>query len=153
MLFVLFILPLSAFPLPSLERILTLRPLLGAVLRMFQVHLLEKILFKGLGERLHMHVVAVTSSLAAAVNILLALGVKKVSHWGKNSANLLAVEKPSVHVLESVLGVFLIAVFDIHVAHYVITQVIHHDHILNLSVLTHLFEDFLEEGFKSIIDI
>lgn len=92
-----------------------------------------------------MHIIAISSSFAAAVDVLLALSVEEVCDWRVNGTDLLAVEEPSIDVLESVLGVLLITVLDVDVADNVIAEVIHHDHILNLAVLAHLLEDFFEE--------
>jgi hypothetical protein len=110
-----------------------------------EVHLLEEFLLEGLGEGLDVHVVAVASALAAAVDVLLALGVEEVGDWGEDRADLLAVPEPAVDVLERVFGVVLVAVLDVDVAHDVVAQVVHHDHVLDLAVLAHLLEDLLEE--------
>lgn len=115
---------------------------------MFQVHLLEEFLLEALGKRLDVHVVAVASALAAAVDVLLALGVEEVGDRGEDSTDLLALEEAAIDVVEGVLGVLLVAVLDVDVAHDVVAQVVHHDHVLDLAVLAHLAEDLLEELFK-----
>lgn len=150
--FLLVILAIFALPpllLSSLERILTVRSLLFAILRMLEIHLLEQFLLEGLGEGLDVHIVAISSSLAAAVDILLALGVQKISDRRVNRANFLAIEETAINVLQSVFGEFLVAVLHIDIAHDVVAQVIHDDHILDLTELTHLFENLFKKGLES----
>ena len=113
---------------------------------MLKVHLLEEFFLETFGEGFNVHVVAVTSALAAPIDVLLALCVEEVSHWRKDSAYFFALEKSAIDVVESVLGILLIAVFNIYVSHDMVAQVVNDNHILDFSVLTHLFEYFQDRS-------
>ena len=81
MLLVLFLLLVPSFPplsLSPLEGILAGRSLLQPVFRMLKVHLLKEILFERFGKGLDVHIIAVSSSFAAAIDVLLALSVEEV---------------------------------------------------------------------------
>jgi hypothetical protein len=69
---------------------------------MLQVHLLEEHLLKRFGERFNVHVIAVASSFAAAVDVLLALGVQEVSDRREDSTDSLSIEEPAIDVLECI---------------------------------------------------
>ena len=45
-----------------------------------------------------MHVVAIAASLAAAINVLLALGVKKVGNGGELGIDFFAIEETAIDV-------------------------------------------------------
>lgn len=150
------VLPLSFISVSPLlsapfKGVLALGSLLETILRMFQIHILEQLLLEALWKWFHMHIVAVSSSLAASVDILLALGVQEVSYWWKYGTDFLPVEKSAIDIVKCVLRVFLVAVLHVNVADNMVSQVIDNDHILDLSILTHFLENFLEELLKSMI--
>lgn len=137
-------------PLPSLSSSLlklihTLRSLLLSVFRMFKIHLLEQFLLETFGQRFDMHIVAVPSSLAGAVNVLLALSIQEIRYRGEDSTDLLTLEKSAIDIVECIFRILLVAVLHIDVAHDVISQIVDDNHILDLAVLTHLFEYFLKK--------
>jgi len=96
-----------------------------------------------------MHIVAVASSFAAAINILFASSVEKICDRGVHSINFFPIKKSAIDIFQCIFGIFLITVLDIHVTDYMISQIIHHNHILNFSKLTHLFKHFLKEFLES----
>ena len=98
-----------------------------------------------------MHVVAVTSSLASTINVLLTLGIEEVSDRREDSADFLAIEKPTIDIVECIFGVLLVTILHIDVSYDVVSQIIDDNHILEFSVLTHLFEYFLKKLFESKI--
>ena len=142
---------LSSFSPSLLKGVCTFWSLLFPVFRMFFVHVLEELFFETFRDRFNVHIIAISSSFAAAVYVLLALGVQEVSDRWKDGANFLSIEKPSIDVVKGVLGVLFIAILDVDISNDVIAKVIDHDHILDLSVLTHLFEDLFEKGLESSI--
>ena len=146
------VLALATFTPSPFELVHALWSLLGAVFRVLKVHLLEEFFLETFGEGFNVHVVAVTSALAAPIDVLLALCVEEVSHWRKDSAYFFALEKSAIDVVESVLGILLIAVFNIYVSHDMVAQVVNDNHILDFTVLAHLFEDFLIELLESKLD-
>ena len=99
-------------------------------------------------ERFDMHIIAIASSFATTINILLAFSIEEISHRRKNSRYLLPSKEPSIDVVQSILRIILVSIFDIDIPHNVITQVINNNHIFNLAVLTHFLEHLLEEGLK-----
>lgn len=118
---------------------------LVAILGILDVHLGEKVLLEGHGEGLDVHVVAVATALAAAVDVLLALGIKEVSDGRVLGLDLLAVEEAAIDVLLGILGEVLVTVLDVDVADNVVSQVVHHDHVLDFPILHHLLENLLVE--------
>jgi hypothetical protein len=116
---------------------------------MLEVHVLEQFLLETLGEGLHVHVVAVSSSFAAAVDILFAFGVKEIGHRGEDGRYFLATEESAIDVVECIFRVFFIAVFDIDISDDVVSQVVNNNHIFDFPILTHLFEDILKKLFES----
>jgi len=88
---------------------------------MFQIHGLEKLFLETFGDRLHMHIVAITSSFATAINVLFALSVEEVSNRRKDGANLFAIQEPAIDMFQSIFRIFLITVFNIHVANDMIS--------------------------------
>ena len=96
-----------------------------------------------------MHIIAISSSFATSIDVLLAFGVEKISHRGKDSTNLFAIEESSIDVIESIFRILLVAVFDINIAYYVISKIVDYNHVFNLAVLTHLFEHIFKKCLKS----
>lgn len=143
--------PLPSFSSPSLELIYTLWSLLSFVFWMLQVHLLEKLFLETFGERFDMHIVAVASSFAAPIDVLLAFGIQEISNWWEYGTYLFALEKSSIYIVEGILRVLLITVLYIYVAHNVITQIVNHYHIFNFTVLTHFLENLLEKLLESTL--
>ena len=96
-----------------------------------------------------MHVVAIAASLAAAINVLLALGVKKVGNGGELGIDFFAIEETSIDVFLGIFRVLLFAILDVDVAHNVVSQVIDYDHVLYFPVLHHFFKYLFVEVLKS----
>lgn len=135
-------------PLPVARARPLLRLLFDAVLGMLNVHLRKEVLFEGAGERLNMHIVAIAASFAAAVEILLALGIAKVGDGGIVGDDLAAVVETAVDVFHGVLSVLLSGKLDVGVADDVLAQVVHHDHFLDLAEVAHLRKDVFVELFE-----
>ena len=95
-----------------------------------------------------MHIIAIATSFAAAVDILFAFCVEEVGNRGKLGIYFFAVEETTINVLLGIFGVLLFAVLDVNVSNDMVPQVIDHDHILYLSVLHHFFEYFFVEILK-----
>jgi len=115
------IFPLSPFSFPSFKRILALRPLFDQILRMLFIHALEKLLLESFRKRFYMHIITISTPFAAAINVLLALGIEKICNWRKYGANLFAIEKPTIDVFQCILWIFLITIFDIDISHNVVS--------------------------------
>lgn len=81
---------------------------------------MKEILFEGFGQGFDMHIIAVPSSFAAAIDVLLALSVEEVRDRGINSTNLLAIPEPPIDILQRIFRVLLITVLDIDIADDVI---------------------------------
>lgn len=152
LLFVLLILPVLVFSsfLPLfLEGILAFWSLFSEIFWMLVVHAFEKFLFECLRERLDMHIIAIASSLTASIDILLAFGIQEVRNWRKDCTNLFAIEEPPIDILQSIFRILLITILDIDISHDMISQVIHHNHILYLPILAHLLENLFKESLES----
>lgn len=46
-----------------------------------------------------MHIVAISSSFAATINVLLALSIQEVSDWWEDSTDFFALEKSAIDVI------------------------------------------------------
>lgn len=88
-----------------------------------------------------MHIIAITSSFTATIDVLFAFSIHEVSDWRKDGTNFFAIEESTIDMIECIFRVLFIAVFDIDVADDVISEVINDYHILNLTILAHLIED------------
>ena len=97
-----------------------------------------------------MHVVAVTSSLAAAIHILLAFCVYEVRNWRVYCSDFPAIEKATINIVIGILRVLFITILNIYVPNDVVSQVVHHNHVLDFTILAHLFKHFLKERLKSV---
>lgn len=112
---------------------------------MLQVHLLKELPLKGPGDGLNVHIVAVGATLARAVSVLPAPSSVEVPGRRILRVDLPAVEESPVDRQHGLLGVFLLAETHVQVAGDVVAQIIHHDHIFDLPVLTQLLEHILVE--------
>ena len=112
---------------------------------MFDVHSLEEFFFEAFRDRFDVHIIAITSSFATTVDVLFAFSIQEVSDWRVYGTDFFAIKKSTIDAFQGILRVVLITVLDIDVADDVISQVINNDHILDLSILTHLFENLLEK--------
>lgn len=119
---------------------------------MLKIHALKELFLEAFRERLDMHVIAISSSFAAAIDILFAFCIEEVGDWWEDGTYFFAIEESSVNVFKGVFRVFLITVFNIHISNNVISQVIDHDHIFDLTILAHLFEDLLEKCLESTMN-
>ena len=89
---------------------------LDAILRVFSVHLFEKLSFECFGNGFNVHIVAIATSFAASVNILLAFCILEVSDWWKNCTNFFSIFKPTVDVFLSIFCVLFFSIFYIDVS-------------------------------------
>lgn len=92
-----------------------------------------------------MHVIAVTSSFAGPLNVLLTFCIQKVCHWRELSLNFLSIKKSAISILLGILGVIFLTVLDVHIANNMVAQVVDNNHILNFAIFHHLIKDFLVE--------
>ncbi len=90
--------------------------LFDTILRMLNVHSGKKLFLETFGERLDMHVVAITSSFTSAFNMLFAFCIQKISHRRKLCLYLLAIKKSAIRIFLRVLSVFFFAIFDVDVS-------------------------------------
>jgi hypothetical protein len=122
--------------------------LLLFVLRILHVHLGEKLPLEGFWKWLHMHIVAITTTPATAVNVLLAFGVCEICHRRKYCINFFASEKSSVDFTLRYLSIILVTVLNVNISNQMITQVINNNHVLYFTKLTHFLENILIESLK-----
>lgn len=118
-----------------------------SVLRVLQIHLGKKIFFEGFRQGFDMHIVAETSSSATSINILLALSIHEISNRWKFSFYFFIVEKTTINMLHCIFCIVLVWILNIDIADNMIAQIIDHNHILNITIFHHLFEDFLIKVF------
>lgn len=96
-----------------------------------------------------MHIITVSSSLAATIDVLLAFSIHKISHRREDCIDLLSIEVTTIYKLQCILRIFFITVLDIDISNKMITKVINDNHILNLSIFAHFPKYFLKELFES----
>lgn len=88
-----------------------------------------------------MHIIAIATSFACSLYVLFAFCVQEISDRRELSLNLFSVQKPTIGILLSILCILLFTVFDINIANNVISQIINNNHILDFTILHHLFEN------------
>jgi hypothetical protein len=68
-----------------------------------------------------MHIVAIASSFAAAIDVLFAASVEEICDGGIDGINLFAIKESAIDIFQGVFGIFLITVLDVHVADDVVS--------------------------------
>ena len=119
--------------------------LFDSVLRVFNVHKCEKFLLETFWERLDMHVVTITSSFTSSFNMLFTFCIQKISDRREFRFDFLAIKKSPIGIFLGIFRILLFAIFHINIPHNMISEVIHNNHIFDLSVFHHLFKNFLVE--------
>lgn len=74
---------------------------------MLKVHFGKEVFFERAGEWFDMHIVAVASSLAAAIKVLLAFGIAEVSDRGVMSDDLAPIIEAPIDIFHSIFGKLL----------------------------------------------
>jgi hypothetical protein len=64
---------------------------------MLGVHLIKQLSFERFRERFYMHIVTISSSFAAAIDVLLAFSVHEISDRRKDSIDLLSIEVTPIY--------------------------------------------------------
>lgn len=95
-----------------------------------------------------MHIIAVASSLAAPIQILLALCIAEISNWTIVCYDLPPIVEPTIYVFHSILSILLGRKFDVDISHNVVAQIVNHYHLFNLAEVAHLGEHILIELLK-----
>lgn len=95
-----------------------------------------------------MHVITIATTFAATVDVLLALGVHEICHWGKHCVDFLAGEKSSVDVLLSILCIIFVRILDIDVSDQMVAKIIDYNHIFNLTILAHFLKNIFVKLLK-----
>jgi len=97
-------------------------------------------------DRLQMHEVAESRPSAFSSLVLTTTGLTEVSDGSEFSVDGPATEPTVVQVVDGLLGVLLLLELDVHVADKMVTKVVTHVHLLNLSVfILALNKHILEE--------
>lgn len=95
-----------------------------------------------------MHIVAVTSTLATAIEILFTLGVAEVSDRRVVRNNLASIVEASIDIFHGIFCILFGRKLDVGVSHDMLTEVVHHDHLLYLAEIAHFREYVFVELFE-----
>ncbi len=87
-----------------------------------------------------MHIVTISSSFASTFDMLFTLCIQKISDWRELSLYLFTVKESSIRIFLSILSVIFLTIFNIHISHNMICEIVHYYHILNLSIFHHSFK-------------
>lgn len=102
---------------------------------------------------LRMDEVAVASALALALGVLTALGLPEVSDRAVLDVDGIAVVVLASHGPQHALSLLLCRELDVQIANHVLSNVVGHDHVQNLSLLAELEEDLLEELLEVVCSL
>lgn len=98
-----------------------------------------------------MHIVAISSSFTAPINMLLTFGISKICYWRKYCIYFFTSKESAINFALCILGIIFVTVLYVNIARQMITQIINNNHILNFAKLTHLFENVFIKSLKSKI--
>lgn len=68
-----------------------------------------------------MHIIAIAATLATAIHILLTFGIHEIRDWRKLGLNFFANPESAIDMFLGILRVFLSTVFNIDIAHYMVS--------------------------------
>ena len=94
--------------------------------------------------------VAVPAPLALSICVLAALGFSEVSDRAVLDVDRVPVVVLASHRPQYALSLFLCGELDVEIADHVLSDVVSHDHVKDLSLLAELEEYFLKELFEVV---
>mmetsp|Transcript_70691 Transcript_70691/g.182260 ORF Transcript_70691/g.182260 Transcript_70691/m.182260 type:complete len:214 (+) Transcript_70691:625-1266(+) len=118
---------------------------------MVVVHLADDSALDGPRNVLNVHEVAVGATVAAGLVERTATGLTEVGHGGVLGLDELATVEAASELHQCALSILFVVVLHIHIADHVVAEIVHHDQILNLSVVGQLKEHLNVEGLKVLL--
>mmetsp|Transcript_44919 Transcript_44919/g.128878 ORF Transcript_44919/g.128878 Transcript_44919/m.128878 type:complete len:215 (+) Transcript_44919:486-1130(+) len=118
---------------------------------MIVVHFPHDSALDGTGDVLDVHEVAVRATVTTSLVEGAASRLTEVRDRGVLGLDQLSAVEAACELHQCTLCVFLVIVLHVHVTNHVVAQVVHHDQILNLTVVCELKENLDVEGLQVLL--